>query len=159
MSSFFDLAISFIPFLLVVLVIWLLVRPTLLRRFVSGIREKYTYRTEQPVSRDRPIRRFALPYVAGLWCVFVLAGIALGTPALSAEDLQHYRLYRILLTMPCLIAAVFVHLRPNHSRELKYILNRQRPISRRLEAGCWRPLGSLLRSSRHVGVDQFRADR
>lgn len=122
MSPFFDRAIQFVPFLIVVLVIWLLVRPTFLRRFLSGIREKSIYRTERPGSRDQPIRRFALPYVAGLWCVFFLAGIALGTPALSAEDLQQYQSYRILLAMPCLIAAVAVHLRPNHSRELKYTL-------------------------------------
>jgi len=128
MSSFIEVALSLLPFAVLLTVVWSLLRPTFFRRLVAGIREKKIYQKERTLAKGEPPPNFVLPYVIVIWCLFIIIGLILGPPEFngSLEEgvkiARHYRPYRDLAVPVLLIAAVVIHLRPNHSRELKYTL-------------------------------------
>ena len=123
-SSWFTFALPFIPIAFVLVIVWLLMRPSFLRRLLSRTRESSLYRRESNGLRTRAAPRFSLPYVAIGWALLFAAGVILA-PLIhqDAEALaKQYRPLMALGMVPFLIGALFIHLRPNHSRELKYTL-------------------------------------
>jgi hypothetical protein len=140
---------SYLPQALLLTAILLVVLPTFIRRFLAGIREKAIYKTERTLTTDRPLPRFALPYVVIIWCISPIIGIICAplleaVPAILADfyqgDLTGFEKLPVVLVgmanviirefttfekLPLVlvaIAVVIIHLRPNHSRELKYTL-------------------------------------
>jgi H+/gluconate symporter-like permease len=128
MTGWSNLIFSLIPFAVLVTVITLFVLPTFLRRFIAGIREKAIYRKERAPARDRPLPRFALPYVVIIWCLLPIVGIIFAPLWGSFFAEQGDQLKSTLFGIEKLpvvlvgIAVVIIHLRPNHSRDLKYTL-------------------------------------
>ena len=122
MSPFVDFAINLIPFSLIAAVVWLLVRPTFLRRLLSRLREKKIYQKERVHLGNTPPPYFALPYVVLVWCFFFALGIAFRPLTAFGGELRELADYRNVGIIPLVVAAIFIHLRPNHSRELKYTL-------------------------------------
>jgi len=124
-----ETAIALIPFTIVMTVLWLAVRPTFFRRLLSGMREKRLYRKGRMLAAGKPPPTFTFPYVIVAWSFFFVMGISFPPPALLSGSLdqiaelgRQYNSYRLLAMIPLVMAAVVIHLRPNHSRELKYTL-------------------------------------
>lgn len=122
--SYSELLVQLLPFALFLLVGWLLLGRSFLRRLLAGLREKKIYRREHPwIARESPTR-FALPYVVVIWCFLLVSGIVFGPSSSEIKSIgdSSINAYRFFATLPFLIIAVVIHLRPNHSRELKYTL-------------------------------------
>jgi len=72
--SYSELLVQLLPFALFLLVGWLLLGRSFLRRLLAGLREKKIYRREHPwIARESPTR-FALPYVVVIWCFLLVSG-------------------------------------------------------------------------------------
>jgi hypothetical protein len=104
------------------------------RRILFNLAERRVYiGRETPLEEPSP-GRIALPYLLIFWTLAILVGLTLAPtvdlsviayPAEYAQRAPTASLYGIainVLTPLCLIAALVVHFRPNHSRQLKYCL-------------------------------------
>jgi hypothetical protein len=122
--SLLDFAIQLIPVALFVTVIWLSVSPTFLRRLISRFREKAIYESERSTSKYRPAPRFALFHVLVSWSVLFVIGISIGIHfgLQLFGSREEVRNTQFAILIPLLVASFIIHLRPNHSRELKYSL-------------------------------------
>jgi hypothetical protein len=124
-SSWVNFVLPLIPSsVLLGLSIWLFLWPSSFRRLLSRTRESILYTGESNGLRTRPVPRFALPYVAIAWVLLLAAGVMFA-PMIHQDAevvLTEYRDLTIFLMAPFLIGALVIHLRPNHSRELKYSL-------------------------------------
>jgi hypothetical protein len=92
-------------------VIWLFLGQTFIRRWISSVGTSSIYRRVPTSIATSLPPRIALPYVLIIWSAVLVVGLFPATnAALQFSD---------LLMIVALLSALIIHLRPNHSRELK----------------------------------------
>jgi hypothetical protein len=120
-----DIVLSLIPITLIGIVLWLLLRPTFLRSRLSRIRERRIYQRARDAEGPSAPSRLPFVYVAAAWMAVLVIGIAFAPsqPAVTeaiGNTQQTWSAYRSLVTAAAFVVALIIHLRPNHSRALKY---------------------------------------
>lgn len=104
------------------------------RRYLSSWRETRVYAGEPRRLDESPPFHVALPFVLAAWVLAAAAGLA-WAPAVNLDDYSRLSIYplkhSLVLNLSALwyasvplfmLSTVLVHLRPNHSRQLKYSL-------------------------------------